>query len=254
MSAEAGDWPPGVARIVLDRVDSTNAEAHRRAAGGDGPAWILAAEQTGGRGRRGRAWASPRGNFHATHLCFPRLPPARAALLTFAASLALAEALDALTGAGAAIALKWPNDVLLQGAKVAGILLEAEGQGAGLTHLAVGIGVNLVAAPDPALIEPGAVPATTVAAATGRTLAPAMLLSALAPAFAAWEARLTAEGFAPLRAAWLARAAHLGQPIRARTAQATREGRFETIDATGALVLATPAGTVAIPAAEVFFA
>jgi BirA family biotin operon repressor/biotin-[acetyl-CoA-carboxylase] ligase len=238
---------------VLDRVDSTNAEAGRRAAAGGGPAWILATEQTGGRGRRGRAWASPPGNFHATLLAFPDLPAGRAALLSFAAAVALAEALDALTGAGAALTLKWPNDVLLGGGKVAGILLEAEGQGDRLTHLAVGIGANLAAAPAVAEVEPGALLPVTVAAATGRRIAPEALLDTLAPAFAVWQARLTAEGFAPLRTAWLARAARLGQPIAARTAQTTRHGRFETIDETGALILGTATGPVAIPAAEVFF-
>lgn len=240
-------------RVVLDEVDSTNAEAARRAERGEGPVWILAGFQTQGRGRRGRAWVSPPGNFHATLLDRPAMPPGTAALLSFAAALALADALAALTGAGDRLALKWPNDVLLDGGKVAGILLESAGPVGRVGHLAVGIGVNLIAAPEPAAVEPGAVPPVSVLAATGRRIAPVALLDALAPAYARWSGRLAAEGFAPLRAAWLARAARLGETIRARTGQAEVTGRFETVDEAGALVLETAAGRRAIPAAEVFF-
>ncbi len=251
MSADT--WPAGVGRVVLDEVDSTNAEAARRAARGEGPVWILAGFQTQGRGRRGRAWVSPAGNFHATLLDRPALPPARAALLSFAAALALAEALAALTSAGDRLALKWPNDVLLGGGKVAGILLESAGPAGRVAHLAIGIGVNLIAAPDPAAVEPGAVRPVSVLDETGHRIAPVALLDALAPAYARWSGRLAAEGFAPLRAAWLARAARLGQTIRVRTGQAGATGRFLTVDEAGALVLETASGPRPIPAAEVFF-
>lgn len=253
MSAETatGDWPPGTGRLILDRVDSTNAEVARRADAA--PLWVLAAEQTGGRGRRGRPWASPRGNFHATWGLRPQGPPAQAALRSFVAACALRAALDALTGAGAALALKWPNDVLLNGGKVAGILLESAGQGGGVAHLAVGIGVNLIAAPDPALLEPQALRPVTVLGETGVRLRPEALLDALAAACAAREAVLAAQGFAPIRAEWLAHAARLGQPITARTGDRVREGVFDTIDGTGALVLRMAGGAEVIPAAEVFF-
>ncbi|MFN3970484.1 MAG: biotin--[acetyl-CoA-carboxylase] ligase [Gemmobacter sp.] len=245
------DWPAGVGLVVLDRVDSTNAEAVRRMA--QAPVWVLAGEQTGGRGRRGRAWASPRGNFHATLVMRPGGGAGDAALRSFVAALALREALAAVTGAGAALALKWPNDVLLSGGKVAGILLEAAGDGVRVAHLAVGIGVNLIAAPDAAFLEEGALRPVTVLGETGVRVEPRALLDHLAPAFARWEAVLVAEGFAPVRAEWLAHAARLGEPIRARTGAETREGVFETLDATGALVLRMGGGRVAIPAADVFF-
>ncbi len=232
-------------------MDSTNAEAVRRS--DQAPLWILAGEQTVGRGRRGRAWASPRGNFHATLLIKPAGPPATVALRSFAAALALREALSEVSGSARSFALKWPNDVLCNGGKIAGILLESAGQGAGVAHLAIGIGVNLIAAPDPSFLEPGAVPPVTLLSETGRRIEPHILLDALAPAFAAWEARLVADGFPPLRAEWLAHAARLGEPIRARTGSATREGIFETLDDTGALILATTSGRVAIPAADIFF-
>lgn len=239
---------------MLATVDSTNAEAARLAPGLAGPCWILAGEQTGGRGRRGRQWSSPRGNFHATLVLKPDEPPATVALRSFAAALALREALVALTGAPQAFALKWPNDVLCNGGKLAGILLESAGQGDRVAHLCIGIGVNLIAAPDPALLEPGALPPVTLLAETGRRIPPETLLDVLAPAYARWENRFTTEGFAPLRTAWLSHAARLGETIRARTGTATREGRFETIDAQGALILATARGQEIIPAAEVFFA
>jgi BirA family biotin operon repressor/biotin-[acetyl-CoA-carboxylase] ligase len=234
-------------------VDSTNAEAARLAPRLTGPCWILAGEQTGGRGRRGRAWASPPGNFHATLVLRPQDPPATVALRSFAAALAARDALVALTGLPQSFTLKWPNDVLCNGGKIAGILLESAGQGSQVAHLAIGIGVNLIAAPDPALLDEGALHPVTLLRETGHRIAPETLLDALAPAFARWEHTFTTEGFAPLRAAWLAHAANLGQPIRARTGTTTRTGTFETIDTTGALVLRTPQGRETIPAAEVFF-
>ena len=239
--------------MILSSVDSTNAEATRIAASLSGPCWILSGEQTGGRGRRGRAWASPRGNFHATLVMKPAEPPTLVALRSFTAALALREALVTLTGLPASFALKWPNDVLCNGGKIAGILLESAGHGVQVSHLAIGIGVNLIAAPDPAMLEPGALPPVTLLQETGKRITPETLLAHLAPAFAAWEARFQAQGFASLRAAWLAYAARLGETIRARTGTTTREGRFDTIDDTGALVLTTADGRITIPAAEVFF-
>lgn len=252
MSAKA-DWPAGVGRLVLPTVDSTNAEAQRLAPHMAGPVWILAGEQTAGRGRRARAWSSPRGNFYATLLMQPQGGAETVALRSFAAALALREAFVALTGLPAAFRLKWPNDVLLNGGKVAGILLEGLSTGQGLRHLAIGIGVNLIAAPDPSAVEPGAVPPVSLLSDTGLRVTPEAFLDALAPAFARWEAVLSEQGFAPVRAEWLAHAARLGEVIRARTGSEERQGVFETIDAGGALILRQGQGTVAIPAADVFF-
>jgi BirA family transcriptional regulator, biotin operon repressor / biotin---[acetyl-CoA-carboxylase] ligase len=244
------DWPQGCRREIHDRLDSTNAEALRRAAADAGPLWILARAQTAARGRRGRPWAKGEGDFAATLLMTPPGGPATAALRSFAAALALREALAELTGRPERFSLKWPNDVLLSGAKLAGILLETAGPP---LRLAIGFGVNLARAPDPRQLEETAMPPISLAAATGRTHAPEALLDRLAPAFARWEARLATEGFAPVRAEWLAHAAGLGGPVTARMPGRTLAGRFETIDATGALVLATASGPVAVPAAEIHF-
>ncbi len=216
-----------------------------------GRAWILTHDQYQGRGRRGRAWAMPAGNFAGSLALRPDGDPGQAALYSFVAALALYDALAAACGPAARLALKWPNDVLLNGGKVAGILLESAGQGPRVAALAVGIGVNLAEAP-PA--DPGAAfPPVSVAGETGLTIGAEDFLDLLAPAFAAWEARLLAEGFGPIRDAFLARAARLGETITARTGTAEMTGRFDGIDQTGALILTTAAGRQAVPAADVFF-
>ena len=274
-ATEIAGWPLGIGLHRLAIIDSTNAEAVRMAAAGHrGPLWITAQTQTAGRGRQGRVWTSPPGNLYATCLLNPEGPAAQVALLSFAAAVALHEALSTVAGPDLAgrLTLKWPNDLLLDGAKVAGILLESAGSttadGGGVRHLAIGIGVNLAAAPDavpdavpdggPDAVGGGAVPgggrATALADVLGHAPAPEVVLAVLARALAHWQARLGADGFGPLRAAWLARAARLGQAIRARTGVREVHGIFETIDDTGALVLRMTSGArVAIPAAEVFF-
>jgi BirA family transcriptional regulator, biotin operon repressor / biotin---[acetyl-CoA-carboxylase] ligase len=245
--------PLGAGRIALPEIDSTNAEGFRRAPTLTGPTWISATAQTAGRGRRARPWSSPPGNLYATLVLKPAEPAATVALRSFAAALALRDACVQLTGLPDSVSLKWPNDVLLNGGKLAGILLESAGLGTAQPILCIGIGVNLIAAPDPAAVEPGAVLPVSLLQETGHRVPPEAFLDALAPAYARWEAVFQTHGFAPLRDAWLTHAARLGQPIRARTGTETREGVFQTIDATGNLLLRTASGTLAIPAAEVFF-
>ncbi|MCG6901522.1 MAG: biotin--[acetyl-CoA-carboxylase] ligase [Rhodobacter sp.] len=246
-------WPDGYDRVVLDEVDSTNAEAVRRAPGLSGPTWIMARSQTAARGRRGRAWAMPPGNFAATLVLHPDEPPETVALRSFVAALALFDALVAVTGRAEILALKWPNDVLLNGGKLAGILLESLGHGRGVSHLAIGIGVNLTAAPGAETLERNAARPVALGDETGTSVTPETFLTSLAEAYAAWENRFATFGFAPIREAWLARAAKLGEHIVARTSDAEITGVFETIDKTGALVLGTAGGRVAIPAADIYF-
>ncbi|NJS40624.1 MAG: biotin--[acetyl-CoA-carboxylase] ligase, partial [Rhodobacteraceae bacterium] len=204
-------------------------------------------------GAAARGLGTARLALYATLVLKPVEPPETVALRSFAAALALRDACVALTGLHDSFALKWPNDVLLNGGKLAGILLESVGLGTASPVLCIGIGVNLNASPDPATVEPGAVPPVSLLQDTGHRITPEAFLDALAPAYAAWEARFQTHGFAPLREAWLAHAARLGEPIRARTGSQTRDGIFQTIDAQGNLILGTPAGPLAIPAAEVFF-
>ncbi|WP_417723707.1 biotin--[acetyl-CoA-carboxylase] ligase [Salipiger sp.] len=246
-------WPAGYGRRVLAEVDSTNAEAARLAGSLAGPEWILALRQNAARGRRGRPWANPAGNFSGTLVLMPTEPPAVVALRSFVASLALFDAFVAVTGRAAGLSLKWPNDVLLNGGKVAGILLESLGQRAGVAHLAIGIGINLAEAPGAGEVEPGALRPVSLLSEVGVRVTPEEMLDALATAYAAHEARFVTYGFAPIREAWLARAARLGEVITARTGTAETTGTFETVDAAGNLVLKTPGGRQAIAAADVFF-
>jgi BirA family biotin operon repressor/biotin-[acetyl-CoA-carboxylase] ligase len=247
-------WPAGYDRLVLDTVDSTLSEAARRADSATGPLWILARHQSAARGRRGRGWVAPEGNLAAT-LLLPRPadPPARTALRSFVAALALRDACVAVTGAPDRFALKWPNDVLLDGGKFAGILLESSGHAAGMAYLAIGIGANLAAAPPAAAVEPGAVRPVALSAVTGTPVAPEAFLTHLAVAYAAHEDRFARDGFDPIRAAWLDHAARLGRPVTARLPRESVQGIFETVDHDGNLVLNTADGPRRIPAADVYF-
>lgn len=253
MSSSPLPWPAGYGRQVLAETDSTNSEGARIAGSLVVPTWILALRQTAGRGRRGRPWTDPGGTFTATLVMRPQGGAAEAAQRSFVAALALYDALVLATGRAEALSLKWPNDVLLNGGKVAGILLESAGQGGRMSPLCIGIGVNLVSAPDAAQLEPGAVAPTSVLSATGARLTPEDFLDLLAPCFAAWEAKLTTFGFDPLRMAFLDRAARRGEVVTARTGRETLTGTFADIDATGALILRTSKGPVAVAAADVYF-
>lgn len=247
------DWPEGYGRRLLDEVDSTLSEAARIAPSLAGPEWILARRQTAARGRRGRAWANPEGNLAATLVLRLQDGPHQAALRSFVAALALFDACVAVTARPEAFSLKWPNDVLLNGGKLAGILLESAGSGGGAMPLFIGIGVNLAEAPPADLVEARALRPVSLAGETGVRVEPEEFLTELAAAYARYEAQFTTLGFGPIREAWLARAARLGEPVTARTGTSETHGTFETVDAEGQLVLMTPAGRVRIPAADVFF-
>ena len=237
-------WPVGYALLELDEIDSTNAEARRRAGAGEkGPLWIAARRQSAGRGRRGRSWETPQGNLAATLLLSPQKPAAACAQLSFVAALAVCDMLAGFAPA-ADFALKWPNDVLAGGRKIAGILLESENG-----WLAAGIGVNLAAFPADTEF-----PATSLAALGILPPAPKDALLDLAASFAKWYEAWRAQGFAPVREAWLARAAGLGTRIRARLAKEELTGVFQGIDETGALLLGLDGGgTRVLAAGDVYF-
>ncbi|KEP71031.1 biotin--acetyl-CoA-carboxylase ligase [Thioclava dalianensis] len=244
-------WPEGVARHVLASVDSTMNEAARLAPGLSGSAWIFAHEQTAARGRRGRAWRAPQGNFAATLVMRPKGGLAHAALYSFVAALALEAALSHAAGPHARLAIKWPNDVLLSGGKIAGILLESLTPDG--SQLAIGIGVNLAEVPARDTLEATAMAPVSLLGETGMRVAPQDFLPMLAQAFDHYDSQFRDYGFEAIRNAWLARAARLGETITARTGRETHTGVFETIDATGALVLRDGQGRRAISAAEIFF-
>lgn len=242
------DWPLEYERQVLLEVDSTMLEAGRQAADLAGPTWICALRQTAARGRRGRAWVNPEGNLSATLVLPTTEAPEKRALRSFVAALALYDALVAVSGRVDGLTLKWPNDVLLTGGKVAGILLESIG-----SHLAIGIGVNLIAAPAPAEVEANAVAPVSVLSGLGVEVTPEAFLDMLAAAYARHESQFVTYGFAPIREAWLARAARLGEVVTARMGDREVIGTFESVDAEGRIVLNTAAGRQAIAAADIFF-
>ncbi|OLS51172.1 biotin--[acetyl-CoA-carboxylase] ligase [Rhodovulum sulfidophilum] len=249
---EGWHWPAGHDLILLDEVDSTMAEARRRR-DLDRPTWIVARRQTAGVGRRGRAWGAPGGNLAATLVFAPGCPPATAALYSFVTSFALYATCLAYLDDRDAITLKWPNDVLLNGGKLAGILLESEGTMTGVGRLAIGLGVNLNALPEAAMIEPRALMPATLAEEIGEPVDPLEFLAFFAEHFAHQDRFFRENGFGPLRSAWLERAARLGDTITARMGAEEVSGRFLTVDEDGQLVIETPGGRRAIAAADVFF-
>ncbi len=244
---------------VHDVLGSTNSEALALAqAGESGPLWVVAQRQSGGRGRRGNAWASPEGNLAASLLLpVAGVEPEQVATLGFVAGLALVQALDDVQtshlrphpeGGGrkaACFNLKWPNDVLADGKKIAGILLEAEGRRA----VVIGFGVNVAAAPD------GLPYPATALAALGCGVDAANLFAALTARFvetlAIWN---KGRGFSLIRQHWLERAAGLGAPVSVQLPGAVLRGRHDGIDEGGRLVILAPDGTThTVTAGEVHF-
>jgi len=245
----------GYRLVAFDRIGSTNAEALTRVRAGErGRCWFVTTEQTAGRGRRQRAWIAPRGNLACSVLEILDVTPATAATLGFAAGLALESALRqvsleaALRGGELAFTLKWPNDVLANGRKLSGILLEAE-QGAGGLAVVIGAGTNIVDAPT------GTPTPATSLKALGIEVSAEDLFTALSDAWAEyigiWDG---GRGFGAIRKAWLVRAAGLGQPVAITTGDAIIEGTFDTIDEQGCMVVRTMEGRmVPITAGDVYF-
>lgn len=236
--------------VVLDEIDSTNAEARRRAEAGEaGPVWLVGLRQTAGRGRRGRAWETGEGNLAATLLLRTDKPPGEAAQVSFVAALAVADMLANYVPASL-VSLKWPNDPLLGGLKVSGILIESGASPLGGLWLAVGVGVNLARKP----IDSER-PATSIA--TYREVPPPRApeaAQALAEAFERWCRVWTSLGFPAIADAWTARAHGLGEACVARLGTETVEGIAEGLDGDGALRLRLDDGRVRrITAGDVFF-
>ena len=234
---------------ALEEVDSTNAEARRRAeAGARGPLWITAERQTAGRGRRGRSWETGAGNLAATYLATTAKPAAEAAQISFVAALAVADLAAAFVPASL-VTLKWPNDPLIAGRKAAGILVESGPHPEGL-WLAVGCGVNLATPPE-SPERPAVAFAEHMRSPPPK---PIEALEVLAAAFERWRDVWERLGFAPIAEAWTTRAHGLGETCTARLPNETVTGVAEGLDSDGALRLRTAAGAVRrITAGDVFF-
>ena len=239
--------------LAFAEIDSTNAEARRRAdAGASDPVWITAKRQTAGRGRRGRPWSTEIGNLAATLLTFTRKPPVEAAQVAFVAALAIADLFDRYVPANL-VTIKWPNDVLIDGLKASGILIESGSRADGSLWLAIGCGLNLNHTP--ANTER---PATRVADHLRHDVirAPKVdeAMTAFAPLFAARLEQWEREGFASIAADWTARAESLGKPCVARLGNEEVHGVAEGLDPDGALRLRLKSGeTRKITAGDVFF-
>jgi BirA family biotin operon repressor/biotin-[acetyl-CoA-carboxylase] ligase len=245
MKLDARASAAGVRLVAHEVLGSTNAEALSLARQGEsGPLWVVADRQNAGRGRRGRTWISQPGNLYASLLLTASAPPEHWPELSFVAALAAHDAVaEAASHLKSRLAIKWPNDLVVAGAKFAGILIEGEN-----SAVVIGIGINC--ANHPAGME---YPATDLAAA-GAAVSPAALFGALSVKMIGRVAQWNGgEGFSTIRTDWLARAAGLGEDVRVRLADREVIGRFEAIDQAGSLVLRLPDGkTKTVAAGDVF--
>jgi BirA family biotin operon repressor/biotin-[acetyl-CoA-carboxylase] ligase len=247
----------GYRLAAFDQLGSTNAEALSRAREGErGPMWFATTRQTAGRGRRQRAWIAPPGNLACSILEVVDVSPAIAATLGFVAGLALADALSgvsveaaARTNGGLDFRLKWPNDVVVLEKKLAGILLEAEAlPGDGLA-VVVGIGTNVVSAPE------GTPTSAVSLASLGISITAEELFSVLSDSWTkfrtVWD---NGDGFAEIRKLWLSRAAGVGQAVAVKSGNSVIEGTFDTIDERGCMIVRTAQGErKPISAGDVYF-
>ena len=249
----------GYRLIAFDQAGSTNAEAMAHARQGQqGSTWFVTTEQTAGRGRRQRAWIAPRGNLASSVLEVMNVTPAVAATMSFAFGLAHERALQQVSmeanlrlagSEGLKYLLKWPNDVLVRGGKLCGLLVEAEAMADGRLAVVAGIGTNIIAAPE-------GTPAPAISlTALGVHISAEELFAAQSDAwveyFGIWD---NGRGFSDIRKLWLERAYGVGGPVAIQTGTAKLEGTFDTIDETGCLIVRTADGRrVPVTAGEVFF-
>jgi len=242
--------PEAYRLIELESVDGTNAEAKRVAASGVDltreSIVVWAKTQTAGRGRRGREWISPPGNLYCSLLFDPQCGAGDAGQLGLVASLALQRV---ISGFSDHVQCKWPNDVLIKGRKVSGLLMETEASAAGdLAWLILGVGVNIAHHP-----EDMPFPATSLYPEGSEGITVAEMLEGFVSEMDRLRSEWRKMGFGPARAAWLDVAAGLDQEINVRLANETLSGIFAGLDAGGALILDGPEGTRTINSGDVFF-
>lgn len=237
--------------LIYEDIGSTNDEAMRLARAGDpGRAWLIAKTQSRGRGRRGRQWASLPGNLHASLLLIDAVPPRFAPQLGFVAGIALAHALRECIGDDMRLRLKWPNDILFDGAKLAGILLESVALADGRFACIMGIGVNCVACPSELPYR-----ATALAEIGARhSQAQDVFLQLSGALLSGLDQFAAGAGFDSIRQEWLGFAAGLGGPIRVETPTGSVAGIFRTIDAMGRLIVSCGDAQKIIEAGDVWLA
>lgn len=228
-------------------------EARRRVSSGSGPSWIFAYIQLAGKGRRGRAWVDPTGNFACTCVFFPDRTIDEYALSSFTAALSLCDCLSDFTEGSAQVSIKWPNDILLNQKKVAGILLETIAVGKNKIALSIGFGVNLLSYPGASELEESAFSPTSILTETGVAIDPIELLNKLAVNFSKYEGTLQDKGFTELRSLLMDRIHGIGSQIIVRTTNETLSGVFSDINMDGHLILKAGRTKRAIAAADVYF-
>ncbi|WP_366554023.1 biotin--[acetyl-CoA-carboxylase] ligase [Aquibaculum sediminis] len=232
--------PPVYRLVALDSVASTMDEARRLAEeeGAEDGTLVWAREQSGGRGRLGRQWESPRGNLYLTLVLRPDCPPAEAAQLGFLAAVAVSDAIGAVSPP-VETTFKWPNDVLLHGNKVAGILMESRSTpDGGLDYLLLGCGVNVAHFPRDLMYTATSMHYEGVP----KDVTEVDLLEAFGRHFLSWVSRWLDDGFAPVRKAWLRHAAGIGERIEVRLPRETLTGVFRELDEAGHLILELEGG------------
>ena len=243
--------PEGYGLQAFDVLDSTNEEAKRLAA--EKPTqhlWVQADQQSAGKGRRGREWISERGNLFCSLLWKADCDLKTASQLSFVSALAVRDVIADFLQADRRVLCKWPNDVLVDGKKVSGILLETAGEG--LTdpeYVIIGIGINLSRHPEEALY-----PASNLAELGCPDLEPLPALQSLVASLDYWMTEWRQKGFDYIRRRWLERAKGQGEQIIIRLPDEEIHGRFIDLDVTGGLKVETESGMRVIAAGDVFFA
>jgi len=238
--------------VILDETESTNSEALKLAKFTDKPTFVVAKKQTNGRGRVDRSWLDPSGNFSGSILIKIDEDLQRLALRSFVAALAVFDAIDQKISKKHELVIKWPNDLLLNGKKICGILLETRNFGT-VSALVIGIGVNLLSSPNldknqNIIIKPG-----SILGETGVKLDPIYFSELIADQYALRENQFRTMGFSKIRETWMDRATKLGKRITARTPNSEYHGIFDSIDEKGQLILITNGEKKKIAAAEIFF-
>lgn len=238
-----------ISLVRLDTVTSTNDHASELASGGAPEGTVVLAErQTAGRGRRARSWVSEPGNLFASIIVRPKAEPARVAEIGFVAANAVVSTVREFVPKTVTVGAKWPNDVLVNGSKVSGLLLEAAPiAGDVVDWLVVGVGINLCRHPDDTLY-----PATSITEEGGTVVSPEAAIYAFYGHFARGLASWRADGFKTVRAEWLTHAAGIGEAVTVRLDRETLSGVFKDLDTDGALVLSQGTKTRRIAAGDLF--
>ena len=238
--------------VILDKTESTNSEAIKLAKFTDKPTFIVAKKQTHGRGRIDRSWSDPSGNFSGSILIKLDEDLQNLALRSFVAAVSVFDAVNQKIGNEHELSIKWPNDLLLNGKKICGILLETKSLGAG-NALVIGIGINLLSSPDLDDMQNVSIKAGSILGETGIKIDPIELSEKIAHQYALRENQFRTKGFSEIRRIWLDRAAKLGEKITARTPNFEYCGIFDSIDEKGQLIMIANGEKKKIAAAEIFF-